>query len=212
MRNLSAMIAALILGACFACLTGCGEIVDPHALSDDEKLQANAASVVLMVFAADPETDSPAPAPEPSPGPEPGVCPDCDGTGETGDPVHRVTCGMCNGTGKVTGEPDVPAIIRADILADRLEKWLDKQPPVQEPVQEPVREVELHTTREDGPGWPAEWWRDVRPELKKDGVKVSLKELKSGAPHLIVRVGSQTIVVSEFEGAEALKARMEDSE
>lgn len=154
--------------------------------------RAEADTVVLMAFTADPEEQSggsPKPKPEPSPG---GKCVDCDGTGRSGDGIGR--CGTCGGTGKgeapaahgELGDTSKTAGELLELYASILKlveelREAKAEPATAEPEPAAIRSVTIHSDKQQGQLWAVQWFYDHRDAFASAGIPLHAQAADSGA-------------------------------
>lgn len=155
--RLSLTIATLALSS------GCtAELLGPPA----DAYQAEADAVVVMAFAADPVDPTQPDTPDnPDDDLKPGdKCPQCDGSGRSGDGLGR--CRKCGGDGRID-DRDI-----RDNLGDPPPEKTDPIRPPDPPESSATKKVEkfgsitLHITDQNQAGWPMEWWQRVRPTIE----------------------------------------------
>jgi hypothetical protein len=163
----AAMLIVLAIAAC--CIAGCGS--ETAGLPDDA-YQAEADAVVALSFAAEPVLPGGDGAnPKPSPDDDrlkPGqTCPDCRGSGKSGDGIGR--CGTCGGDGKIDPEDIIRESEETGAIGDAM---MDLTIPGI--VKAPTKEIVLHVTKKNVRPWVQSWWREVGPSLEDDGFLVSV--------------------------------------
>lgn len=150
--------ALLLLAASAVVVSGCSET----AGLPPDAYQAEADAVVAMAFAADPVLPGESqPVPDGGEDLKPGdTCPDCRGTGRSGDGIGQ--CGTCGGDGEIDRDDIVaaPPAIGAGLAA------VERDAPA---------EIVLHVTKGNAGGWPQAWWKETGAALDdRDDVIVSV--------------------------------------
>ena len=170
-------IALFLMSCC-----GCSHFTVPAA--DGNAYQAEADAVVAMAFAADPiDPTQPDPGPDDNDDqPKPGdKCPQCDGSGRSGDGLGR--CRKCGGDGRIderdirsgenraaSNEPDAGDLSRHSQRSDLATSHSTRPQDIRDLVTPEVQSdkygsITLHITDENQDGYAVEWWREIRPKI-----------------------------------------------
>lgn len=204
-------VRALVLVLLFVLVlisSGCMMQSDPPRVL---ALQGEAASGVVLAFAADPIVPDPDAKPKPDddtrPKPKPGdTCWNCNGRGKSGDGI--TPCPQCRGDGRLDqGDPGLNRLLSAVAAAAPVIP-APFVPSPNFPTIDDIIFVELHTSRADGQGWPLKWWREEKPKLSKFA-NVLIEEIESGEPFIVLKKGETVRVYSEFVGADELNKQIE---
>lgn len=149
-RSEIASLVLLIMSLiCLASCVGCGSV----AIGDDAAYEGEGTAIAMLALGANPTAGNDDSTPSPDDTPKPGdKCPDCRGTGRSGDGIGR--CGSCGGDGRIDESDIVPAIT--------------SQP------AGTLREITLHVSTQNYDGWPQQWWVEERPKLIEQGWTVSV--------------------------------------
>lgn len=148
------IISLICLASCVGCTSG--------AVGNDAAYEGEGVAVAVLALGVEPiaGTDS---TPSPDDSPKPGdKCPDCRGTGKSGDGIGR--CGSCGGDGRIDEKDIVPSITSEP--AD--------EPRAADQPDNGLREITLHVSTKNYEGWPQEWWVNERPKLIELGWTISV--------------------------------------